>query len=103
MRYFCCRPIFYESPLMPFIFRSLFLVHYLINNFQPSTPLVTLYMGNNACAKKIGAIQLGSKLLKWGGGGSAHCCPDVEPPLPGNGINRLHILDFWVYIEHHTN
>ena len=62
--YFSC--IFYERPLMPFIFQNLLLVHFLNSNFQPSTPLATFYMGNSAYAKKIGAIQLG------GGGGANH-------------------------------
>ena len=70
---------------MPFIFRNLLLVHYLncnFHRFQPSTPLATLYMGNSACAK----INWGNTTGGGGetiqlGGGSAHYCLDVEPPL----------------------
>ena len=53
---------------MPLIFRNFLFVYYLNSNFQPSTPLVTLYLGNSACAEKNGIVQLwrgGGKQLNW--------------------------------------
>ena len=103
--------IFYENPLVPFIFYLsfswiCFLLHYLQSSIQPSTPLIwpnctwAIMLGQT----EIRAIQLGGgeggKPLNWEGG-TAHCSPDVEPPLllveaNGKNLSNTFVVTFTV-------
>ena len=96
LHYFCC--IFYESLLMPFIFRNLILVYYLNSNFQPFPTVNTIgHIWTWAIVlaqKKIGVIQRGDKPLNWGG--NAHCCPDIEPLLLRGAFGALTVIEFTI-------
>ena len=84
LHYFCY--IFYESPLVRFIFQnllfaSLFPKKYLtVNIFH----LTKLYLGKQKLGQYNWGGGGGGQTIKLGGGGgwgNVHCCPDVEPPL----------------------